>query len=81
MSDDKLHEAVKLVNDAIRTEYKRLEEIAKTEEDDPILIEGEATAGFFCYMMISPKDVAKIALEYNYPVWRILEEDYPDAIW
>lgn len=81
MSDDKFHEAAKLINDAIRTEYKRLEEIAKTEEDDLILIEGETTAGSFCYTMISPKDVAKIALEYNYPVWRILEEDYPDAIW
>ena len=33
---DKLHEAVKLVNDAIMAEYKRIEEIAKTEEGDPI---------------------------------------------
>lgn len=79
--DDKLHEAVKLVNDAIRSEYKRLEEIAKTEEGDPILVEGETTAGYFCHMMVDPKEVAKIALEYNYPVWHILGEDYPDAMW
>ena len=32
-------------------------------------------------MMVDPKDVAKIALEYNYPVWHILKEDYPDGMW
>lgn len=78
--DDKLHEAVKLVNDAITAEYKRIEEIAKTEEGDPILIEGEITAGYFCHMMADPKDVVKIVLEYNYPVWHILGEDYPDGM-
>lgn len=39
-NDGKLIEAVKLVNEAIVAEYKRLEDIAKTEEGDPILIEG-----------------------------------------
>ena len=79
--DEKLAEAVKLVNEAIAAEYKRIEEIAKTEEADPILIEGETTAGYFCHMMVDPKEVAKIALEYNYPVWHILEQDYPDGMW
>ena len=79
--DEKLAEAVKLVNEAIMAEYKRIEEIAKTEEADPILIEGETTAGYFCHMMADPKEVAKIALEYNYPVWHILEQDYPDGMW
>ena len=45
-NDEKLVEAVKLVNEAIVAEYKRLEDIAKTEEGDPILIEGETTAGY-----------------------------------
>ena len=45
-NDEKLVEAVKLVNEAIVAEYKRLEGIAKTEEGDPILIEGETTAGY-----------------------------------
>ena len=78
---DKLHEAVKIVNDAIMAEYKRIEEIAKTEEGDPIMIGGETTAGYFCHMMVDPKDVAKIVLDYNYPVWHILGEDYPDGMW
>ena len=79
--DDKLISAVKLVNEAIMTEYKRLEEISKTEEGKPIMVEGETTAGYFCQLMVDPKDVAKIMLDYNYPVWRVLEEDAPDAMW
>ena len=80
-NDEKLAEAVKHVNEAITAEFKRLEEIAKTEEGDPIMIEGETTAGYYCHMMVDPKDVAKIALEYNYPVWHILQQDYPDGMW
>ena len=80
-NDEKLAEAVKLVNEAITSEYKRLDEIAKTEEGDPIMIEGETTAGYGCHMMVDPKDVAKSALEYNYPVWHILQQDYPDGMW
>ena len=80
-NDEKLAEAVKLVNEAITAEFKRLEEITKTEEGDPIMIEGETTAGYYCPMMGDPKDVAKIALEYNYPVWHILQQDYPDGMW
>ena len=79
--NDKLDSAVNLVNEAIMAEYKRLEEIAETEEGDPIMVEGETTAGYFCQMMVDPKDVAKIALEYNYPVWHILYQDYPDCMW
>ena len=41
MKNDKLHEAIMFINEASTVEYKRLEEIAKTEEADPILIEGE----------------------------------------
>ncbi len=79
--NEELNGAVNLVNEAIKAERSRLEEIAKTEEGDPILIEGETTAGYFCQMMVDPKDVAKIALEYNYPVWHILQEDCPDDMW
>ena len=78
---EQLKEAVKLVNEAIAAERKRLEVISKTEDGDMIMIEGETTAGYFCHMLVDPKDVAKIALEYNYPVWHILEDDCPDGMW
>lgn len=78
---EELEGAVSLVNKAIREERKRLEEIAKTEEGSPIMVEGETTTGYYCQLMVDPKDVVKILLEYDYPVWRILGEDYPDEMW
>lgn len=79
--DEELSAAVKLVNEAIVAEYKRLETLAKPEENDPILVEGETSAGYYCQMMVDPKDVARILLDYNYPVWRVIEEDMPDGMW
>lgn len=78
---ERLAEAVKLVNRAIDAEYKRLREIAETEEDDPIMLEGETTTGHVCRMLVDPQEVAKIVLEHDYPVWHVLEQDYPDAMW
>lgn len=57
--NDKLDSAVNLVSEAIVAEYKRLEEIAKAEEGDPILIEGEATAGYFCHLMVDPRKLRR----------------------
>lgn len=79
--NEKLTNAVKLVNEVIVAEYKRLESLVNTEENDPILVEGETSAGYYCQMMVDPKDVARILLDYNYPVWRVLEEDAPDGMW
>ena len=82
MAKEKLEGAVNLVNEAIKEEYERLEEIAKSDnEDDPIMIEGETVTGYCCQMAVAPSEVAKIALEYNYPVWHILGQDYPDGMW
>lgn len=59
----------KLVNNGIMDEFKKLEEIAKSDnKDDPIMIEGEITTGYYCQMIVAPKEVAKIILEYNHPV-------------
>jgi hypothetical protein len=30
--------------------------------------------------MVNLKEVAKIVLEYNYPVWHILQQDFPDGM-
>ena len=79
--DDKLEQAVTLVNDTIRAERKSLEDIARVDEHDPIMVEGETLAGYYCQLMVDPKDAAKIMLEYDYPVWRVLGEDAPDAMW
>lgn len=59
----------------------KYESVAETEERDPIMVEGETSTGYYCQLMADPKDVAKILLECNYPVWRVLDEDAPRAMW
>ena len=73
--------ALKIVKDAIHREEERLKKIANADEQDPVLVEGETSEGYICHLMVDPKDAARIMLEYNYPVWNILMEDAPDAMW
>ena len=65
----------------IRKWHTKYESVVKAEEQDPIMVEGETSTGYYCQLMADPKDVAKILLEYDYPVWRVLDEDAPDAMW
>ena len=44
------------------------------------MVEGETLTGYYCQLMTDPKDVAKILLEYDYLVWRVFDEDAPDAM-
>ena len=32
-------------------------------------------------MMVDPKDVARVYLEYNYPLWKTLKEEAPIEMW
>jgi hypothetical protein len=78
---DDLAKAVKIVQEAIRAEAARYKKIAQTEEQDPVMLEGRTRTGYYCEMMVDPKDVAKVFLDYDYPVWHILEEEPPEGIW
>lgn len=68
----KLEDAVAVVQKEICDLRAKYESVAKTEEQDPIMVEGETSAGYFYQLIVDPKDVAKILLEYDYPVWRVL---------
>ncbi len=73
--------AVRMVKDAIDREREKLQKIANDVDQSPVMIEGETSEGYYCQLMVDPKDAARIMLEYNYPVWNILMEDAPDAMW
>lgn len=79
----KLKEARAIIDAEIKEYTKKLEEIANREDydQDPILIEGETTQGYYCQLMADPKDAARILLKHNFPVYRATEEDAPDAMW
>ena len=74
--------AQETINLAI-SEYRTiLEAITLSKDDcDPTLIEGETCAGYFCHLMVDPKEIAPILLKYDYPVFAILEEESPQAMW
>ena len=78
---DNLKDAVKVVQAAIKAKEDYYTKIANTEEQDPVLLEGTTVKGYFCHLMVDPKDVTRVFLEYNYPVWSILEEEPPIGLW
>lgn len=78
---EQVKEAVKIVNEAIRVKWNNYEVIANTDEQMPIEIEGTTKTGYACNMMVDPKYVARIFLQYDYPVWEVLGEDAPDEMW
>ena len=74
-------DAVHVVKAAIAVEEKRLEAIAEASDNDPVMLEGETSEGYQVQMMIYPKKLAQIMLDYDYPTFKILEEDAPTAMW
>ena len=82
LEKERLAEAVKLVNDAIAKETKRLQDILDgDDEQSPVVVEGETFENYYCQLMVNLKEVARIMLDYDYPTWRILGEDAPDGMW
>lgn len=81
--DEKQSEAVDIVNQAIEKYRASLEAIVSADDGDnnPILIEGITTAGYDCQMMVSPKEVAKIILEYDFSTYEILGQEAPQEMW
>ena len=79
--DIPLSEAARIVREAISAEENRLKQLVNSEENEPILLEGETSARYDVQMMVDPAQVAKIMLDYRYPVYKVLEEDAPQGIW
>ena len=73
--------AIELVKAEIRAVKAELEEAKTLEEQDPIMIEGETKTGYYCQLMVDPKEAAKIVSDYNYAVYKVLGEDFPDEMW
>lgn len=80
-STDSLEDAVRIVREAIKAKEEKYKQIANTEEGTPVMLEGMTVKGYGCTLMVDPKDVAQVFLEYNYPVWSVLEEEPPIGMW
>ena len=78
----KLEDAVAVVQKEIRKWREKYEFVANENgQDHPIMVEGETTVGYFCQLMVNPQEVAKIFVDYDYALYRVLGEDAPDAMW
>ena len=79
--DKELSEAVRLVQRAITAEEDRLQRIADGQEDEPILLMGETNAGYDVHIMVNPAKVAQVMLDYDYPLYNLLEQEPPQEMW
>ena len=78
---DELLNAVKIVQAAIKAKEDRYRKIASTEEQDPILLEGETRTGYECQLMVEPKDVAQVFLDYDFALWDTVVGEVSDSMW
>ena len=78
---ENLLEAVKLVQKAIEAERKKYEKIADNYDASPVMVEGSTSAGYFAQTHADPSDIARIFTNYDYAMFRILEEDVPQGMW
>ena len=67
----KLSEAVRIVKAAIDAETRRLKQLAESEEEGPIMLEGRTTSCYYVQLMIDPAKVAPVMLDYWYPAYRV----------
>ena len=79
--NNELSKAVKIVQEAIRAKEDYYRKLAETDDQSPVTLEGSTTTGYYCQMMVDPKDVARIFLDYQYPIWSVLEEEPPVSMW
>ena len=74
-------DALAMVKDSIKREEEKYKKIAETDDAEPVLVEGITSTDHYCQLMADPKDIAKIFLDYQYPTWKILDEDAPQGMW
>lgn len=83
-ANSSLKTATEQVNQAIsdyRTKLEALTLCKPEAELEPIMVEGKTETGYYCQLMVDPRDAARILLDYNYPIFSILGEDAPNAMW
>lgn len=78
--------AIETVQQLISDYRTNIEGITLVKEEfeddlDPVMVEGETDAGYAIQMFVSPKDIAPILLQYEYPIFAVLDEEPPQAMW
>ena len=83
-TNEELNHARDIINQKISDERTKLEAITLLKPDaepHPICIEGETTAGYYCQLMVDPRECAPILLKHDYEIYKVLQEDVPAEMW
>jgi hypothetical protein len=83
-SIEELNNAREIINQKISDERTKLEAFTLLKPDatpEQILIEGETEMGYYCQIMVDPRDCAPILLKYDYPIYKVLQEEFPEGMW
>ena len=70
-----------IVEEEIRSVTADLEAVAKGEDQEPVMVDGETETGYYCRLMVDPKDAAKIMLNYDYPIYKVTGMEPPQGMW
>ena len=76
--------AIERVQQLISDYRTQLEAITLLKSDDcpePVMVEAETSTGYYCQLMVDPRHIAPILLKYDYPTYRVLEDDAPHDMW
>ena len=76
-----LPEAVRIVNAAIEARTRRMREIADGKVHRPIEITGETETDYPAAVQVDSAKACKIMLDYNEPIYRTLDIEYPEGLW
>lgn len=76
-----LCDAVKVVKAEIDKKTKYYEKIASTDNQTPVMLDGVTTTGYNCGVMVDPKEVAKVFLDYDYPACLVLDNEPSSDMW
>ena len=76
-----LPEAVRIVNAAIEARTQRMREITNGKDHGPIEVIGATETGYPATVEVDPAKACKIMLDYDEPIYRTLDIDYPVELW
>ena len=77
---DAIERVLQLISD-YRTKLEAITLVANDDDLDPVMVEGETSKGYYVQLMVNPKIPARIMLDFDYPVFRVLDEDAPQEMW
>lgn len=76
-----IEDAVRIVNATIEGRRRRLQAVANGENHLPIEITGETETDYPAVVEVDPAKVCKLLLDFDEPIYRALDMEYPTELW